>query len=65
MRWWLVIVLFSTSVADTRIYREDLPSITASRNRLNLFLSKHIRHGLVAKLNNNRRPRTYEALTEF
>jgi hypothetical protein len=42
------------SVAAARIYREDLPRVTASRNRLG--------HGLVAKINGKRRLRACEAL---
>jgi hypothetical protein len=53
------------SVAVTRIYREDLPRVTVSRNRLALSLSKHIRHGLVAKINSKRRPRACEALGQI
>jgi hypothetical protein len=47
----LVVIPFSrtTSVVAARIYREDLPRVTASHNRLGLSLSKRIRHGLVAK----------------
>jgi hypothetical protein len=62
MRWWLVVVLITSSVAATRNYSEDLPRVTASRNRLGLSLSKHIRHGLIAKINGKRRPWTCEAL---
>jgi hypothetical protein len=50
------------SMAATHIYREDMPSVTISRNRLGLSLSKCIRHELVAKINGKRRPRTCEAL---
>jgi hypothetical protein len=42
-------------VAVARIYRKDLPRVTASRNRLGLSLSKHIRHRLIAKINSKRR----------
>jgi hypothetical protein len=52
----------STSVVAAHIYREDSPGVTASRNQLGLFLSKRIRHGLIIKINDKRRPRTYEAL---
>jgi hypothetical protein len=50
------------SVAATRIYREDAPRITASRNRLGLSLSKRIRQGLVTKINGKMRSWTCEAL---
>jgi hypothetical protein len=56
--YWFVAV----SVAVARIYREDLPRVTASRNRLDLSLSKRIRHELVAKINGKRRSRAYEVL---
>jgi hypothetical protein len=49
-------------MAVTRIYREDLPRVTASRNGLGLSLTKRIRHGLVAKINGKRRQRTCEVL---
>jgi hypothetical protein len=52
----------ATSVVAADIYREDLPRVTASHNRLGLSLSKHIRHELIAKINGKRRPRTCEAL---
>jgi hypothetical protein len=55
MRWWLMIV---HSMAVVRIYREDLPTVIASYNRLGLSLSKHIRHGLVEKINYKRNLRT-------
>jgi hypothetical protein len=68
-RWNLDVLVFSwllvfvaISVAATRIYREDMPTVTASRNWLGLSLSKRIRHGLVAKINGKRRPRACEAL---
>jgi hypothetical protein len=41
----------TSSVVDAHIYREDPFRVTAFRNRLDLSLSKYIRHGLVAKLN--------------
>jgi hypothetical protein len=50
------------SVVATRVYREDLPRVTTSHNRLGLSLSKHIRHRLVVKINGKRKPQTYEAL---
>jgi hypothetical protein len=50
-------------MAATHIYSEDpLSSVTASHNRLGLFLSKYIRHGLVVKINGKRRLRICEAL---
>jgi hypothetical protein len=52
----------ATSVAAARIYREDLSRVTTSHNRLVLFLSKRIRHGLIVKLNGKRRLWTREAL---
>jgi hypothetical protein len=52
----------ATSVAATRIYREDLPRVTTSCNRLGLSLSKRIRHELVEKINGTRRPRGCETL---
>jgi hypothetical protein len=60
----MVAVLFDviTSIAAACIYREDLPRVTTSRNRLGLSLSKRIRHGLVAKINGKRRLWTCEAL---
>jgi hypothetical protein len=50
------------SVAAARIYREDMPRVTTSHNRLGLFLSKRIRHGLVAKINDKKRSGACEAL---
>jgi hypothetical protein len=68
MRWrprcvgrsWLFCV--TTSMAASRIYREDPPRVTVSLNRLGLFLSKYIRYGLIAKINGKRKSRTCEAL---
>jgi hypothetical protein len=57
---WLFVV--THSVVVTHIYREDLPRVTMSYNRLGLSLSKHIRHELVEKINGKRRPLTCEAL---
>jgi hypothetical protein len=57
---WLFVV--THSMAATHIYREDLPKVTSSHNRLGLSLLKHIRHGLIAKINGKRRPRTCETL---
>jgi hypothetical protein len=57
---WLFCV--TTSVAATCIYKEHPPRVTASRNRLGLSLSKHIRHGLVAKINGKRKPQTCKPL---
>jgi hypothetical protein len=50
---WLFVV--TSCVVATHIYREDLPSVTASHNQLGLSLSKCIRHRLVVKINNKRR----------
>jgi hypothetical protein len=50
------------SVAASCIYREDPPRVTTSHNQLVLSLSKHIRHGLIAKINGKRKPWTCEAL---
>jgi hypothetical protein len=44
---WLFVV--TSSMMAARIYREDLPRITASHNRLGLSLSKRIRRGLIEK----------------
>jgi hypothetical protein len=59
-----VAILFSviTSVAATRIYREDSHRVAASRNLIGLSLLKCIRHRLVAKINGKKKPRTCEAL---
>jgi hypothetical protein len=57
---WLFVV--TRSMVAARIYREDRPRVTTSRNRVDLSLSKRIRHGLVAKINDKRKPRTCEAL---
>jgi hypothetical protein len=58
--------IVASSVAAARcIYREDLPRVTTSRNRLGLSLSKRIRHRLVVKINGKRRPQTYEVLAKF
>jgi hypothetical protein len=59
--YWFVAI----SVAAARTYREDLPRVTASRNRLGLSLSKYIRHGLVAKINGKRRSWACEALGQI
>jgi hypothetical protein len=65
-RWSLDVLVFfvavrvATTVAVARIYREDPPRVTASRNRLYLSLSKRIRRGLVA--NGKSRSRAWEAL---
>jgi hypothetical protein len=56
-----VVVLVTTSVMATRIYREDMPRVIASHNRLGLSLSKRIRHELVAKINGKRKPWICEA----
>jgi hypothetical protein len=52
---FFVVVHVATAMVAIRIYRKDPPSVTASRNRLGLSLSKRIRHGLIAKLNGKRR----------
>jgi hypothetical protein len=57
---WLFVV--THSVAATHINRKDLPRVIASLNRLGLSVSKYIRHGLAAKINDKRRQWTYEAL---
>jgi hypothetical protein len=54
--------LITTSVTAARIYRKDMPRVTASCNRLDLSLSKRIRHGLVTKINGKRKSRTCEDL---
>jgi hypothetical protein len=54
--------VFTRSVVAARIYREDMPMVIRSHNRLGLSLAKHIRHGLVAKVNGKRRSWTCEAL---
>jgi hypothetical protein len=43
-------------MATARIYREGMPRVIASCNRLGLSISKRIRHELVAKINGKRRP---------
>jgi hypothetical protein len=53
---------FAISVAAAHIYREDLPRVTASCNRLGLSLSKRIRRGLIAKINDKKSLRACEAL---
>jgi hypothetical protein len=65
MHWWLVAILITTTVADTRIYRENPPRVTTFCNRLGLSLSKCIRYRLIAKINSKRRPRTCEALDQI
>jgi hypothetical protein len=60
---WLFVLTRSTTAAH--IYREDLPRVTTSRNRLGLFLLKHIRHGLIAKINSEMRSRTCGALSQI
>jgi hypothetical protein len=56
---WFFIVTRSMVVAH--IYMEDLPRVTASHNKLGLSVSKRIRYGLIAKINDKRRSRTCEA----
>jgi hypothetical protein len=50
---WLFIIICSMVAA--RIYREDLPRVTTSYNRICLSLSKRIRHILIVKINDKRR----------
>jgi hypothetical protein len=52
----------ASSVTATRIYRQYSPRVTVSHNQLGLSLSKRIRHGLVAKINNKKRLQTCETL---
>jgi hypothetical protein len=52
-------------MAAAHIYREDLIRVIAYCNRLCLSLSICIRHGLIAKINDKRRPRAYEALGQI
>jgi hypothetical protein len=59
---WLLFFFVTISVAAVRIYREDLRRVTASRNWLGLSLSKRIRHGLISKINGEKRSRACEAL---
>jgi hypothetical protein len=54
---WFVVV--TRSVAAARIYREDLPRVTSSHNRLAISLYKRIRHRLVAKITDKRRLRGF------
>jgi hypothetical protein len=54
---WFFIV--TRSVAAARIYREVLPRVTTTHNRLGLSLYKRIRHGLVTKINDKRRLRGF------
>jgi hypothetical protein len=44
---WLFVV--ASFMVAAHIYREDLPRVTAFRNRLDLSLSKRIKYELVAK----------------
>jgi hypothetical protein len=60
---WLFVL--TRSVAAACIYREELSRVIASHNRLGLSLSKRIRHGLVVKINDKRRPRTCEVLGQI
>jgi hypothetical protein len=60
---WLFIV--GSSVVVARIYREDSPRVTISHNWLGLSLLKHIRHGLIGKINGKRKLWTYEALSQI
>jgi hypothetical protein len=52
-------------MAVARIYMEHLSRVTASRNRLDLSLSKRIRHGLIAKINGKMRSRGCETLSQI
>jgi hypothetical protein len=56
---WLFIV--TSSVMAARIYGEDPPRITVSRNRPGLF----IRQTIVAKINGKRKPRSYDTLGQI
>jgi hypothetical protein len=60
---WLFVV--TRSVAASRIDREGLPRITMSHNRLGLSLLKHIRRGLIAKINSKKRMQTCEAMDQI
>jgi hypothetical protein len=60
---WLFIVF--RSVMTAHIYRKDLPRITTFDNRLDLSLSKRIRHKLIVKTNGKRKLWTYEALSQI
>jgi hypothetical protein len=53
------------SMAGEHIYREDIHMVTTSHNQLDPPLSKRIRHGLIAKINDKRRPRIYEDLGQI
>jgi hypothetical protein len=53
------------SMAGEHIYREDIHMVTTSHNQLDPLLSKRIRHGLIAKINDKRRPRIYEDLGQI
>jgi hypothetical protein len=57
-----MVVRVVTTVAATRIYRKNPVRVIAFHNRLSLSLSKRIRHGLVAKLNDKRRSQACEVL---
>jgi hypothetical protein len=57
--WFFIVTSFVTA---KRIYREDSSRVTTSHNRLGLSLSKCIRHGLVAKINDKIKPQICEAL---
>jgi hypothetical protein len=60
---WSFVV--ASSMAAARIYREDLSRVTASRNLIDLSLSKHIRYRLIVKINGKRRLWAYEALSRI
>jgi hypothetical protein len=59
------LLVVTISVVVARSYGEDPPRVTAFHNQLVLSLTKHIGHGLVAKINGKRRLRTYEALGQI
>jgi hypothetical protein len=59
---FVVVDFVTIFMAAARIYREDLPRVTASRNRLGLSLSKYIRYGLIAKINGKMSSWACEAL---
>jgi hypothetical protein len=62
---FFVAIRVATTGSAAHIYRKNPPRVTAFRNRLDLSLSKRIRHGLVAKLNGKRRPWACEALDQI
>jgi hypothetical protein len=60
-----VVFIVTHSVVAALIYRKDLSRVTTSHNRLGLFVSKYIRHELVAKINDKMRLHTCEALGRY